>query len=99
MVPLNMSFLPLPKILKGEGVIVPTCATWLGNVPSSGVTKGLFGQCQDHYLVRSMEEHAARNFSVEELDKMQELGELERRMNRISSFKNKPDNWVIHALL
>lgn len=88
-----------PKIMNGEGVTAPTCGTWLENVPSSGVTKGLSGQCRDQHLVRSMEEHAARNFSVEELDKMQELGELERRMNYISSFKNKPVIWGIHALL
>lgn len=70
------------------GVILPSCGRWLGDIPLFGVAKELCGQCQDQLTERSVEEHAAKNFSVEELDKMQELCELERRMGHISFVKN-----------
>ena len=74
--------------MKGEGVILPSCGRWLGNIPLSRVTKGLFGQYQEQLMETSMEEHTARNFSVEELEKMRELHEMERRMGHISFLKN-----------
>lgn len=79
-----MTFLSLSK--DNEGRRSNSACVWdmVRECSFIWVTKGLFGQCRDQHLVRSMEEHAARNFSVEELDKMQELGEPERRMNYIS---------------
>lgn len=43
MVSLNMGFLSVSKILKGQGVILPRCGKWLGSITLSRVTKGLFG--------------------------------------------------------
>lgn len=46
-----------------------------------------------------MNEHAARNFSVEEIEKIEKLLEMKRRMDHISSLKNYPSVWVILMLV
>lgn len=50
-------------------------------------------------MERSMNEHAARNFSVEEIEKIEKLLEMKRRMDHISSLKNYPSVWDILMLL
>lgn len=62
---LNVGFLSESPGIEGR-FTVPRCGRWVGNIHFSKVTKGIFGCCQDHLLERSVEEHAAGNFSEQE---------------------------------